>query len=706
MGYILTEIRTGYFDFCKKAIPLESYIKREMCMKRLLIICSLVAAAACVKEPLETSGTQARIIGTPAPEVALQGALSVKLSPEMARTVAAAQAQQASTRAGGCATRSGVDDIDALLEEIGADRFQRIVDYDPEWEAVYDRTGMNCWYRVAFDKDADLSEVGTRFAAVSGISAVEYEINPRRIRPLHVGRVVPARSGHFPALGETRASTSMNDRMLPYQWHFDNAGPNEYFSTPRAGADINLLDAWQLCTGDEEIVVAVLDEPVQTTHPDLAANIWSNPSKPQEHGYNFWDNTAELDWRSAMHDEDGWTYADHGTHVAGVIAAVNNNSRGVCGIAGGRSGKGGVKIMSCQIMGYGDGDESSNPVVKAFEYAWRNGAVIAQNSWGYDFEDLTADQIDREWDRSYGVIRTAIDTFVAGAGTNNPNSPLQGGLVIFAAGNDGDIYGDAPMYPAAYSPVIAVGAMDWAFCPAYYTDYGTWVDMTAPGGDVYTSRLGEEVYADGQVLSTILCDNAIDYQDGRKQDPSFYGYGFMQGTSMACPHVSGVAALGLSYAAQLGRKYTAAEFKSLLLSSVYGIDHYFTGTKEGITVPDLTAYQDKMGGGCVDALKLLLAIRGTSAIYIPVGESTTVDFARFFGGERSKVALESADLESPESLGIAAASQQIDGTQITFRSTRPGVSILRIKATAGDTEFTREFAVVSRAGLAGNGGWL
>ncbi len=676
-------------------------------MKRLLTICCLLVATACAKDSLDQTPSQARILGSPAPEIALQGALSVKLTPEMAQTVTAAQARLSATRAEGPATRSGVAEIDALLEEIGAERFQRLVDYDPEWESAYDQTGLNRWYRISFDKDADLSEVGRRFAALSGVSTVEYEIQPRRIRPLHVGRVVPARAEHFPPRGETRASTAMNDKMLPYQWHFENTGPNEYFSTPKAGADINLLDAWQLCTGDEEIVVAVFDEPVQTTHPDLAANIWSNPSNPQEHGYNFWDNKADLDWRSAAQDEDGrWSYADHGTHVAGVIAAVNNNSRGVCGIAGGRSGKGGVKIMSCQIMGYSDGDESSNPIVRAFDYALKNGAIIAQNSWGYDFEGLSRDQISQEWNRYYGSVRDAIDTFVLSAGTKDPNSPLKGGLVIFAAGNDGDIYGDAPMYPAAYSPVIAVGSMDWAFRPAYYTDYGTWVDITAPGGDVYTSRLGEDLYADGQVLSTILCDNAIDYQDGRKQDVAFYGYGFMQGTSMACPHVSGVAALGLSYAAQLGRQYTAAEFKSLLLSSVYGIDHYFTGTKEGITVPDLSAYQGKMGGGCVDALKLLLAIRGTSAIYIPVGESTTVDFARFFGGEQSKVALVSAKLDSPGNLGIIAASPEIDGTRITFQSSRAGVSMLQIKAVAGDTELTREFAIVARAGLADNGGWL
>ena len=678
-------------------------------MKRVLFLCCLLSLAACVKDSLEEPASGARILGSPASEIALQGALSVQLSPEMAAAVAAAQERLPATRSG-AVTRSGVEEIDRLLEEIGADRFQRVVEYDPDWEAVYNRTGMNRWYRVSFDKEEDLAQVGRRFAGLEGVALVEYEVHPRHIRPMSKGPAVPARQGLLPPQTETRASSRMNDHKLAWQWHFENEGPNASFSTPKAGADINLLDAWELCTGNEQIIVAVIDEPVQTTHPDLKANIWSNPSNPEEHGYNFWDNKAELDWLTSG-VEDGWpVYADHGTHVAGTIAAVNNNSRGVCGIAGGRSGRGGVKIMSCQVMGYSDGDESHNPIVKAFEYAWKNGAVIAQNSWGYDFGSDTPEEAARKWQGAYGVIRTAIDTFITGAGSQDPNSPLQGGLVLFATGNDGDLIGDAPTYPASYSPVIAVGAMDWSFLPSYYTDYGTWVDITAPGGDDATAKYQGTYYADGEILSTILCDDAIDYKDYRNTDEEkasgWYGYGFMQGTSMACPHVAGVAALGLSYAAELGRKYTAEEFKSLLLSSVYGIDSYFSGTKEGITVPNLTSYRGKMGGGCIDALKLLLAVRGTQAVYVPTGETVQIDFASFFGGEGCMITLESALLESPDRLGLDSESLPLDGSRITFTCPKPGVSMLRITAEAGDTSLTPEFAVVSRAGLAENGGWL
>ena len=187
-----------------------------------------------------------------------------------------------------------------------------------------------------------------------------------------------------------------------------------------------------------------------------------------------------------------------------------------------------------------------------------------------------------------------------------------------------------------------------------------------------------------------------------------YGYGFMQGTSMACPHVSGVAALGLAYAAQNGKKYTPAEFKALLLSSVYGIDDCFTGSKDGELGPiaDMAVYKNKMGGGCIDALKLLFAVKGTPAVYVRTGEPVTVDFARYFGGDRSRVALTAASFASPGNLGLSSSKAVFDGTKITFDCPEPGTSMLRISAVSGDTEFVREFAVVSRAGLAANGGWL
>lgn len=252
-------------------------------MKKLLLLCGLLAVFACTEEPADSAGgnggRKARVLGSPTSRLALRGSLSVKLSPETAQAVAAAQAQLPATRSG-VATCSGVGGIDAILHEIDAGRFERVVAYNPEWEDVYEETGINRWYTIAFDDEIQLSEVGERLAALPGVAVVEYGIDPRYIRPMSEGPAVPASEGMFSRVGETRAAKAMNDPMLPFQWNYDNPGGGLFPDVavkPEAGADIDLLDAWQLCTGSEEVIVAVIDEPVQITHPDLRANIWSNP---------------------------------------------------------------------------------------------------------------------------------------------------------------------------------------------------------------------------------------------------------------------------------------------------------------------------------------------------------------------------------------------------------------------------------------------
>lgn len=682
-------------------------------MRKILLLICIAALSACVKEDIEQmpGGDAPQVIGDP--QGALKGTVAVKLTPE-----AAALLEKASVETRSGETRSGIDDVDAILERINAASFSRIFPYNEEFEQVHRSNGLHLWYRIYFDQTEDLGAVARMLADDEHIATVEftYQSVPMRKFP-----VTPFTAENAVAEPETRAGVTMNDKLFGYQWHYNNTGPTTNFPTRRAGADINLLDAWELCTGDPSIVVAVLDEPVQTTHPDLKDNIWSHPAKPNVHGYNFYDKKAELDWQSydrvqVAPGQYMYQYADHGTHVAGTIAAVNNNNLGVCGVAGGRNGSG-VKIMSCQTMGYSSKQGNPDAAAQAFTFAADNGAVIAQNSWGY-VDPTTGNAISESvWNSAGGSIRTAIDYFINNAGSKNtrfPDSPLEGGLVIFSAGNSGYSNKGTKSWPAAYPPVVAVGAMSWDYTPAGYSDYGTWVDITAPGGDLLsapTPSNPNRYYTNAEVLSTMLQDPTMTFLDGRSDasNAEWFGYGFQEGTSMACPHVSGIAALGLSYAAQIGRRFTVAEFKSLLLGAVYGIENYFTGTKPAfddagnigsISLPD---YVGKMGGGEIDAFKLLLDIQGTPALFVRKDTPTTINLSRYFTGAKSvSVSLSAADLTK---LGMSA-QPTFSATSMSLTCTKRGAAFVTIQATVGDTQVVRKFAIVVRDGMATNGGWL
>jgi subtilisin family serine protease len=644
-----------------------------------LLLAAAVLAGSCAKDEfgqgVETApddGLSAKLVFSA--DNARQGELLVCFSSNAAERIESAVG--AMTRAGGIATRSGIGDFDAVLDGIGVKTIRRLFPVDSRHEERTRAAGLHRWYFVGFDADADLDFVARQMAAVAEVSKVEFN---QQLRHVACGEVVPLTES--PVVAPTRAAVQFDDPYLERQWHYINTGNTTLYDGIKVGADVNCAEAWRLCTGDPRVVVAVLDNCVQWDHPDLAANMWVNSDETLNgadsdgngyaddiHGYNFVDD-KELTI-STIKD------ADHGTHVAGTVAAVNNNGRGVCGVAGGSGNNDGVKIMSCQIF-CDDRGGSAEQTARAFKYAADNGATIAQCSFGYEAGGITSDDA---YVRNASVEKQAIDYFIA-----TQNCPaVGGGVVIFAAGNDEK---GMASYPGAYRDYVSVTSISCDYTPAYYTNYGPGCNIAAPGGDAYQSY----PQATSQVLSTI---------NGGK-------YGYMQGTSMACPHVSGVAALGLSYALQLGKTFTQSEFVALLLTSVNNINQYCTGVD--------AKYAKQMGSGYIDAFQLLMNVRGITCIQVPVGSQATVRPLEYLGDGNASLTIASVEIsdEDRARLGIGAAPT-IFSNQVLFKCTKPGSAIIRIRLQAGTNSgsgmngmtITREFALIARESRSANGGWL
>lgn len=454
-------------------------MKRTKTLWSLLLLSLALALGSCAKDATEQAtgaGPEAEIASKLifSPKNAIKGELLVYFGEEVVPSVEKSVMQV--TRAGGVATRSGIVDFDAVLGNIGVKALQRLFPVDERNEERTRAAGLHRWYIVDFDDNVDLDQAARSMARIAEVSKVQFN---KQLMHVHDGKVTPLIE--TAATPQTRAAVGFNDPQLGKQWHYINTGDKSIYSKIKAGADVNCDEAWQYCTGDPRVVVAVVDGAVQWDHPDLEANMWintreqngtegrdddSNGYADDIHGYNFVDNQK-------LTKAD-----DHGTHVAGTVAAVNNNSTGVCGIAGGSGKNDGVKIMSCQIF-RGEEGGSAAITAKAIKYAADNGAAIIQCSFGYDAGDVTSDSA---YASGASAEKQAIDYFTS---TQNC-AAVNGGIAIFAAGND---LAGMSGYPGAYRDYISVTSMSCDYTPAYYTNYGPGCNVAAPGGDAYQSYL-------------------------------------------------------------------------------------------------------------------------------------------------------------------------------------------------------------------------
>lgn len=537
------------------------------------------------------------------PEAAIQGEIIVKMK--------AGAADETITRAGG--VTSGNTQIDRVLMTVGSVSFERLFPSCGRFEARTRKEGLDRWFIAKYDETVPAKEVAEMLSGCDGVEVIEYSI------PTAVSAYSKATAAENEEPVTTRAYSSARNTPFPFnesvrsqrmQWHYNNTG-NVYANSTVVGADADVYAAWQLCTGNPDVIVAVVDQGVKYDHEDLAANMWVNKGEIPDngidddgngyiddvYGFNFTDNKGKLTFSVENM---------HGTHVAGTIAAVNNNGVGVNGIAGGSGNGDGVRIMSCETLGASESGNSGGGLgaqVRAIKYAADNGAVICQNSWGYTAGALSKN----DWTRgNYSALADAIHYFIKYAGLDEngeQEGPMAGGIVIFAAGNDAS---NELCYPASDEAVVSVSATSWLGTPSYFTNYGKWVSLSAPGGDLSLNSTYGGVYS-----TSVAGDGGSAYEG-------------INGTSMACPHVSGACALAVSwyYGAEKKKGLTNEMLKEALLSSVTPVDPFCDAP-----------YFGNMGAGSLDTYQLLLAVKKVAMIpdvTVSRGGEVTVNLSEYF----------------------------------------------------------------------------
>lgn len=642
-----------------------------MRIRFLLLATALFAITGCTKD-----FNEAVTVVSPEIEEMFSGdnvvpnVLCVKFDRETAQNLAITR-----TRSGEIMT--GNMTLDEICRDYDIVSIERIFPVN-EFEERKRKYGLDLWYKVTVSGKKSNAEVAQKLQSTEGIEFV----NPnRRIKRVGHGTAHYATAAELEQFAaNTRADLPFNDPYLSEQWMLINDGT--IYRGAVAGADINVAGAWAMTGGNNEVIVSVVDGGVDYNHPDLAGNMWSGI------GRNFVESRTGT---------NNVTAEEHGTHVAGTVAAVSNNGIGISGIAGGTGSGNGAKIMSCQIFSTDDQADDFG-TANAIVFGAENGAVISQNSWGYDYKGI---KTEAEFAQSASLIKEAIDYFIDTAGLSDDGAqtgPMAGGVVIFAAGNDGK---DQSEYPAAYSRCISVASIACNYQRAWYSTYNSTVDVCAPGGGGWTSSVDNSMYYagyDGYNLSTL--PTSVNNGDTYVVDGNTYvvdyvkstGYGWMEGTSMACPHVSGAAALIVSYCGGVG--FTNDRLKEILIESARDIDNYQSSsyrTKIGKLI-DVQAALEMGGRGSI------VNDPGAPVITSPAGqsnnfklldyESTTLKYVMTNYVDYN-VTVSSPDLKFEKNGNTI--SIPVDGSKLTPGSYKIEVTATNdIKSTTVTTNFTIE----------------
>lgn len=379
---------------------------------------------------------------------------------------------------------------------------------------------------IHFEDDASPDAVALVKQVVRGVTIQEFPLTPG-LQHVMIGTSVESAVAVGDLIRQTMGavkyiepdyiyhlSATPNDTFYGLLWGLHNTGQTVNGDPGIADADIDGPEAWDVTTGGSSFVIAVCDSGLRRTHEDISGNLWTNPGE-------IAGNRIDDDRNGYVDDTQGWDFYfndndpndgnGHGTHVAGTIGAKGNNGRGVTGV------NWNCRLVSLRIAN-NQGAISSTAAINAINYCVGKGIKISNHSWG-----------------GGGYSSSMFNTINA--------ARTAGHLVVAAAGNGGaDGVGDnndsTPQYPASYNldNIISVAAINNNNGLASFSNFGaTTVDLGAPG------------------VMIASCWNTNNT-----------AYVYLDGTSMATPHVSGVAALVWAR----NPTWTYSQVRSKILSTV------------------------------------------------------------------------------------------------------------------------------------------